>query len=175
MDQVQHPCECHVCNQGNGDGRTSGLNSIGLPTSRLHAGGHQFFSEKTAAHPALHLYPHMHSHLPLHNLSHLPRPLLPTLYSTPPLTHSKVRSTHVHKNAQEIPSLPFKSSVGEFSVIFLATRGVTCTKNHNLKKDTGVKCHFLLGMSLSTSLTVAYQAMMQCHHMFPIRFLVALL
>uniref|UniRef100_A0A8C2G753 Family with sequence similarity 193 member A n=1 Tax=Cyprinus carpio TaxID=7962 RepID=A0A8C2G753_CYPCA len=82
--QVQHPCECHVCNQGNGDSSASGLNS-----TRLHAGGHQFFSEKTAAHPALHLYPHIHGHLPLHNLSHLPRPLLPTLYSTPPLTHSK--------------------------------------------------------------------------------------
>ncbi|XP_052456881.1 protein FAM193A-like isoform X1 [Carassius gibelio] len=84
VDQVQHPCECHVCNQGNGDSSASSLNS-----TRLHAGGHQFFSEKTAAHPALHLYPHIHGHLPLHNLSHLPRPLLPTLYSTPPLTHSK--------------------------------------------------------------------------------------
>ncbi len=103
MDQVQHPCECHMCNQGNGDGSTSGLNSTCLPTSRLHAGGHQFFSEKTAAHPALHLYPHIHGHLPLHNLSHLPRPLLPTLYSTPPLTHSKVRSTHVHRKFSAFP------------------------------------------------------------------------
>ncbi|XP_059408489.1 protein FAM193A-like isoform X2 [Carassius carassius] len=84
VDQVQHPCECHVCNQGIGDSSASSLNS-----TRLHAGGHQFFSEKTAVHPALHLYPHIHGHLPLHNLSHLPRPLLPTLYSTPPLTHSK--------------------------------------------------------------------------------------
>lgn len=81
----------------------------------------------------------------------------------------------MHKNAQEIPSLPLESCVGEFAVIFPATRGVTCTKNHNLKKGTGAKFHFLLGMSLSTSLTVAYQAMMQCHHMFPIIFLVAFL
>uniref|UniRef100_A0A673I2Q9 Protein FAM193A-like n=1 Tax=Sinocyclocheilus rhinocerous TaxID=307959 RepID=A0A673I2Q9_9TELE len=110
--RVQHPCECHVCNQGNGDGSTSGLNSTCLPTSRLHAGGHQFFSEKTAAHPALHLYPHIHGHLPLHNLSHLPRPLLPTLYSSPPLTHSKTltptpTSSHTGGKQQVFnPTLP---------------------------------------------------------------------
>lgn len=98
MEQVHHPCECHMCNQGSGDGSPSGLGSNCLPTSRLHSGGHQFFSDKTATHPALHLYPHIHGHLPLHNLSHLPRPLLPTLYSPPPLTHSKVR--HKHKNTQ---------------------------------------------------------------------------
>jgi len=125
MDQVQHPCECHVCIQGTGDGSTSSLSSTCLPTSRLHTGGHQFFSEKTAAHPALHLYPHIHGHLPLHNLSHLPRPLLPTLYSTPPLTHSKVRHAHTCTGNSQL--------VGT-CVIFPATRGVTCIKNHNLKK-----------------------------------------
>uniref|UniRef100_A0A671KQ73 Protein FAM193A-like n=1 Tax=Sinocyclocheilus anshuiensis TaxID=1608454 RepID=A0A671KQ73_9TELE len=108
--QVQHPCECHVCNQGNGDGSTSGLNSTCLPTSRLHAGGHQFFSEKTAAHPALHLYPHIHGHLPLHNLSHLPRPLLPTLYSSPPLTHSKT-----------LPPTPTSSHTGGKQQVFNPT------------------------------------------------------
>lgn len=116
MDQVQHPCECHVCNQGTGDGSTSSLSSTCLPTSRLHTGGHQFFSEKTAAHPALHLYPHIHGHLPLHNLSHLPRPLLPTLYSTPPLTHSKVRRTHMHRKfpacRDSVPVLFFSSHKG---------------------------------------------------------------
>lgn len=112
VDHVQHPCECHVCNQGTVDGSTSGLSSTCLPTSRLHAGGHQFFSEKTAAHPALHLYPHIHGHLPLHNLSHLPRPLLPTLYSTPPLTHSKTlpptpTSSHTGGKQQAFnPTLP---------------------------------------------------------------------
>uniref|UniRef100_A0A8C2J0U2 Family with sequence similarity 193 member A n=1 Tax=Cyprinus carpio TaxID=7962 RepID=A0A8C2J0U2_CYPCA len=108
--QVQHPCECHVCNQGNGDSGTSGLSSTCLPTSRLHAGGHQFFSEKTAAHPALHLYPHIHGHLPLHNLSHLPRPLLPTLYSTPPLTHSKT-----------LPPTPTSSHTGGKQQVFNPT------------------------------------------------------
>uniref|UniRef100_A0AAR2KHR5 FAM193 C-terminal domain-containing protein n=1 Tax=Pygocentrus nattereri TaxID=42514 RepID=A0AAR2KHR5_PYGNA len=89
VEQVQHPCECHVCNQGSGDGSAGGLGTPALPAGRLHTGTHQFFTEKTAAHPALHLYPHIHGHLPLHNLSHLPRPLLPTLYSSPSLTHNK--------------------------------------------------------------------------------------
>uniref|UniRef100_A0A8C1DUY3 Family with sequence similarity 193 member A n=1 Tax=Cyprinus carpio carpio TaxID=630221 RepID=A0A8C1DUY3_CYPCA len=110
VDQVQHPCECHVCSQGNGDSGTSGLSSTCLPTSRLHAGGHQFFSEKMAAHPALHLYPHIHGHLPLHNLSHLPRPLLPTLYSTPPLTHSKT-----------LPPTPTSSHTGGKQQVFNPT------------------------------------------------------
>ncbi|TRY94335.1 hypothetical protein DNTS_026333 [Danionella cerebrum] len=96
MEHIQHPCECHVCNQASGDSSTSGLNS-----NRLHPGGHQFFSEKTAAHPALHLYPHIHGHLPLHNLSHMPRPLLPTLYSSPPLSHNK-----------NLPSTPTCSNTG---------------------------------------------------------------
>ncbi|XP_066535658.1 protein FAM193A isoform X2 [Hoplias malabaricus] len=89
VEQVQHPCECHVCNQGSVDGSSAGMGSAALPAGRLHTGSHQFFSEKTAAHPALHLYPHIHGHLPLHNLPHLPRPLLPTLYSSPPLSHNK--------------------------------------------------------------------------------------
>uniref|UniRef100_A0A672KDH3 Family with sequence similarity 193 member A n=1 Tax=Sinocyclocheilus grahami TaxID=75366 RepID=A0A672KDH3_SINGR len=110
VDQVQHQCECHVCNQGNGGGSASGLNSTCLPTTRLHAGGHHFFSEKTAAHPALHLYPHIHGHLPLHNLSHLPRPLLPTLYSTPPLTHSKT-----------LPPSPTSSQTGGKQQVFNPT------------------------------------------------------
>ncbi|XP_031415327.1 protein FAM193A isoform X2 [Clupea harengus] len=86
VEQVQHPCECHVCNQGNMDSASL------LPgNNRLHANQQQqFFTEKTAPHPGLHLYPHIHGHLPLHNLPHLPRPLLhPTLYPSPPLTHSK--------------------------------------------------------------------------------------
>ncbi|XP_016402026.1 protein FAM193A-like isoform X1 [Sinocyclocheilus rhinocerous] len=110
VDQVQHQCECHVCNQGNGGGSASGMNSTSLPTTRLHAGGHHFFSEKTAAHPALHLYPHIHGHLPLHNLSHLPRPLLPTLYSTPPLTHSKT-----------LPPSPTSSQTGGKQQVFNPT------------------------------------------------------
>ncbi|KAI1887551.1 hypothetical protein AGOR_G00191480 [Albula goreensis] len=82
--QVQHVCECHACSQ----------EAVAAPPlSRPHGAPHQFFTEKSPPHPALHLYPHIHGHHPppLHNpLSHLPRPLLhPTLYSSPPLTHGK--------------------------------------------------------------------------------------
>ena len=53
--------------------------------------GHQFLSPEKPAHPALHLYPHIHGHVPLHAVPHLPRPLIhPTLYTAPPFTHSKV-------------------------------------------------------------------------------------
>lgn len=95
VEQVQHPCECHVCNQGGVDGGTAGLGTAALPPRHLHTAPHQFFTDKSPAHPALHLYPHIHGHLPMHNLPHLPRPLLPTLYSSPPLSHSKVRHSHM--------------------------------------------------------------------------------
>ena len=53
--------------------------------------GHQFLSPEKPTHPALHLYPHIHGHVPLHAVPHLPRPLIhPTLYTAPPFTHSKV-------------------------------------------------------------------------------------
>ncbi|XP_061626584.1 protein FAM193A isoform X2 [Phyllopteryx taeniolatus] len=95
VEQVQHACECHVCNQD-----TTSANILGpvgcLPPGRLHSApppaavGHQFFTDnsKTTTSPALHLYPHIHGHLPLHNFS---RPLLhPTLYPpSPPLMHNK--------------------------------------------------------------------------------------
>ena len=95
LAQVQHAYECHMCNQ---DPSSSTLGPAScLPPSRLHAAppptvGHQCFTDSKTppAHPALHLYPHIHGHLPLHNFS---RPLLhPTLYPpSPPLTHTKVR------------------------------------------------------------------------------------
>ncbi|KAM4594945.1 protein FAM193A isoform 3-T3 [Fundulus diaphanus] len=93
VEQVQHACECHVCNR---DPNSSAPGPTPcLPPGRLHAVppptvGHQFFTDNKAppAHPALHLYPHIHGHLPLQNFS---RPLLhPTLYPpSPPLTHNK--------------------------------------------------------------------------------------
>lgn len=53
--------------------------------------GHQFLSPEKPTHPALHLYPHIHGHVPLHAVPHLPRPLIhPTLYTAPPFAHSKV-------------------------------------------------------------------------------------
>ncbi|XP_078071293.1 protein FAM193A isoform X1 [Mustelus asterias] len=84
-DQVQNVCECHVCKQ-----EGSGLNTSALAAGRLPS-GHQFLPTEKPSHPALHLYPHIHGHLPLHTIPHLPRPLLhPTLYATtPPFTHNK--------------------------------------------------------------------------------------
>ncbi|XP_033822950.1 protein FAM193A [Periophthalmus magnuspinnatus] len=92
---VQHACECHVCTQD--PGSTALGPASCLPPGRLHSApppptvGHQFFTDaKTppTTHPALHLYPHIHGHLPLHNF---PRPLLhPTMYPpSPPLSHNK--------------------------------------------------------------------------------------
>ncbi|MBN3300042.1 F193A protein, partial [Amia calva] len=99
VDQVQHACECHVCKQ-----EVSGINGTALSTGRLHP-GHQFLTEKTS-HPALHLYPHIHGHLPLHTISHLPRPLLhPTLYTNPPFTHNKT-----------LPSAPTSNHTGKHQV-----------------------------------------------------------
>ncbi|XP_048383884.1 protein FAM193A isoform X2 [Stegostoma tigrinum] len=84
-DQVQNVCECHVCKQ-----EGSGLNTSALAAGRL-PNSHQFLPTEKPSHPALHLYPHIHGHLPLHTIPHLPRPLLhPTLYATtPPFTHNK--------------------------------------------------------------------------------------
>ncbi|XP_041640857.1 protein FAM193A isoform X2 [Cheilinus undulatus] len=116
VEQLQHACECHVCNQ---DPASSTLGpATCLPPSPLHAAppptvGHQFFTDSKTppAHPALHLYPHIHGHLPLHNFS---RPLLhPTLYPpSPPLTHNKPlppNPTSNHSAAKQpafSPSLP---------------------------------------------------------------------
>ncbi|KAK3573132.1 hypothetical protein QTP86_014127 [Hemibagrus guttatus] len=129
VEQVQHPCECHVCNQGSMDGGTAGLGTVALPPRHLHTAPHQFFTDKSPAHPALHLYPHIHGHLPMHNLPHLPRPLLPTLYSSPPLTHSKTLppapvSNHTGVKQQQVfsPALPehvyqscFSGGAGDWS------------------------------------------------------------
>ena len=99
MEQIQHACECHVCYQ---DSSSSALGHPGapLPPSRLHGAPAPHFLTSDAkappSHPALQLYPHIHGHLPLHTLSHLPRPLLhPTLYPpSPPLSHNKVSGKH---------------------------------------------------------------------------------
>ncbi|KAM9314344.1 protein FAM193A isoform 2-T2 [Pholidichthys leucotaenia] len=113
-EQVQHACECHVCNQDHSSSTLSPATC--LPPSRLHtapppAVGHQFFtdSKNPPAHPAL--YPHIHGHLPLHNFS---RPLLhPTLYPpSPPLTHKPLppNPTSNHSAAKQpafsVSSLP---------------------------------------------------------------------
>ncbi|XP_077381407.1 protein FAM193A isoform X4 [Festucalex cinctus] len=121
IEQVQHACECHVCNQD--PASTNILGPAGcLPPGRLHSApppaavGHQFFTDNgkmtttSPTRPALHLYPHIHGHLPLHNF---PRPLLhPTLYPpSPPLTHKPLppNPTHNHPAAKQpafSPTLP---------------------------------------------------------------------
>ncbi|XP_024054328.2 protein FAM193A isoform X3 [Terrapene carolina triunguis] len=83
-DQGPNTCECHVCKQ-----EASGLTASVLAAGRLPA-GHQFVNPEKPAHPALHLYPHIHGHVPLHTIPHLPRPLIhPTLYTASPFTHNK--------------------------------------------------------------------------------------
>lgn len=83
-EQAPNACECHVCKQ----------EASGSPPAAMTAGalppGHQFLSPEKPTHPALHLYPHIHGHVPLHAVPHLPRPLIhPTLYTAPPFAHSK--------------------------------------------------------------------------------------
>eukprot|EP00071_Canis_lupus_P039268 XP_022272825.1 protein FAM193A isoform X4 [Canis lupus familiaris] len=83
-EQAPNTCECHVCKQ-----EASGLTASAMTAAALPP-GHQFMSPEKPTHPALHLYPHIHGHVPLHAVPHLPRPLIhPTLYTAPPFTHSK--------------------------------------------------------------------------------------
>uniref|UniRef100_A0A2K6PN58 Family with sequence similarity 193 member A n=1 Tax=Rhinopithecus roxellana TaxID=61622 RepID=A0A2K6PN58_RHIRO len=83
-EQASNTCECHVCKQ-----EASGLTPSAMTAGALPP-GHQFMSPEKPTHPALHLYPHIHGHVPLHTVPHLPRPLIhPTLYAAPPFTHSK--------------------------------------------------------------------------------------
>uniref|UniRef100_I3JVD9 Family with sequence similarity 193 member A n=1 Tax=Oreochromis niloticus TaxID=8128 RepID=I3JVD9_ORENI len=76
--------------------------------------GHQFFTDSKTppAHPALHLYPHIHGHLPLHNFS---RPLLhPTLYPpSPPLTHNKPLPPNPISNHSAAKQPAFSASLPE--------------------------------------------------------------
>ncbi|XP_069488207.1 protein FAM193A isoform X2 [Ambystoma mexicanum] len=104
-DQNPHVCECHVCKQ----------ETSGLPPSPLVAGrfptGHQFMNPEKPPHPALHLYPHIHGHLPLHTVPHLPRPIIhPSLYTASSFTHNKALppapiQNHTNKHQQYNPSL----------------------------------------------------------------------
>ncbi|XP_063780659.1 protein FAM193A isoform X1 [Pseudophryne corroboree] len=84
VEPITNTCECHVCKQ-----EASGLSQSPLVSGRLPP-GHQFINPDKPAHPALHLYPHIHGHLPLHTIPHLPRPLIhPTLYAASPFAHNK--------------------------------------------------------------------------------------
>ncbi|KAM6220599.1 protein FAM193A isoform 2-T2 [Rhynchocyon petersi] len=103
-EQAQNTCECHVCKQ-----EASGLTASAVATGALPP-GHQFLAPEKPTHPALHLYPHIHGHVPLHTIPHLPRPLIhPTLYAAPPFTHSKALPPapvqHTNKHQVFNPSL----------------------------------------------------------------------
>nr|XP_033806507.1 protein FAM193A isoform X3 [Geotrypetes seraphini] len=104
-EQSPNTCECHVCKQ-----EVSGLTPSALAAGRLPA-GHQFMNPEKPAHPALHLYPHIHGHVPLHTIPHLPRPLIhPNLYSTSPFAHNKALPpapvpNHANKHQVFNPSL----------------------------------------------------------------------
>uniref|UniRef100_A0A8C3YQ86 Family with sequence similarity 193 member A n=1 Tax=Catagonus wagneri TaxID=51154 RepID=A0A8C3YQ86_9CETA len=83
-EQAPNTCECHVCKQ-----EASGLTPSAMAAGALPP-GRQLLSPEKPAHPALHLYPHIHGHVPLHAAPHLPRPLIhPALYTAPPFAHSK--------------------------------------------------------------------------------------
>ncbi|XP_040275136.1 protein FAM193A isoform X3 [Bufo bufo] len=83
VETIPNTCECHVCKQ-----EASGLSPSAVVAGRLPP-GHQFVNPDKPAHPALHLYPHIHGHLPLHTIPHLPRPVIhPTLYASP-FAHNK--------------------------------------------------------------------------------------
>ncbi|MFT7815207.1 protein FAM193A-like [Arapaima gigas] len=105
-EQLQRACECHVCKQ-----EVPGpAGMVGSPASRLHASP-PFFAEN-ASHPALHLYPHIHGQLPLHNVSHFPRPpLRPPVFPSAAFAHTKIlplapTSEHIGKQQTFSPSLP---------------------------------------------------------------------
>ncbi|XP_077136285.1 protein FAM193A isoform X2 [Ranitomeya variabilis] len=92
VDTIPNTCECHVCKQ-----EASALSPSALVAGRLPS-GHQFVNPDKSSHPALHLYPHIHGHLPLHTIPHLPRPLIhPTLYASP-FAHSKALSPTTAQN-----------------------------------------------------------------------------
>ncbi|KAB0404199.1 hypothetical protein E2I00_003901 [Balaenoptera physalus] len=83
-EQAPNTCECHVCKQ-----EASGLTPSAGTAGALPP-GHQFLSPEKPTHPALHLYPHIHGHVPLHAVPHLPRPLIhPTLSAEEPLSRAQ--------------------------------------------------------------------------------------
>lgn len=76
-------CECHVCNQEAAGAPSSDTEVSCLPT------GHQFRNPEKTAHPALHLYPHIHGQM--HTIPHLTPPLIhPSLYTASTYAQNKV-------------------------------------------------------------------------------------
>ncbi|XP_060044472.1 protein FAM193A isoform X1 [Erinaceus europaeus] len=98
-EQAPNACECHVCKQ------EASPTALAMTAGALPP-GRPFLTPEKPAHPALHLYPHIHGHLPLHTVPHLPRPLIhPTLYAAPPFTHSKA-----------LPPAPVENPTGRHQV-----------------------------------------------------------
>ncbi|XP_077166859.1 protein FAM193A isoform X2 [Paroedura picta] len=99
-DQGSICCECHVCKQEASDAET-----------RCLPAGHQFRIPENPAHPALHLYPHIHGQIPLHTLPHLPPPLIhPSLYTASSSTQSKALVQN-HTNKYQVLSTSLQDHI----------------------------------------------------------------
>uniref|UniRef100_A0A8D2L8H4 Family with sequence similarity 193 member A n=1 Tax=Varanus komodoensis TaxID=61221 RepID=A0A8D2L8H4_VARKO len=95
-------CECHACSQ-----EAPGSSSPG-PEVRSLPAGHQYGIPEKPAHPALHLYPHIHGQRPAHAVPHVPPPLLhPSLYTASPFAQNKALVQN-HANDQHILSTSFQ-------------------------------------------------------------------
>ncbi|XP_033010048.1 protein FAM193A isoform X2 [Lacerta agilis] len=105
IDQEPACCECHVCKQ-----EISGPSSSDTEVKCLPA-GHQFRMPEKPAHPALHLYPHIHGQIPLHTIPHLPPPLIhPSLYTASPFAQNKALVQN-NGNSQQALSTPFQDNI----------------------------------------------------------------
>nr|XP_034959243.1 protein FAM193A isoform X5 [Zootoca vivipara] len=122
MDQEPACCECHVCKQ-----EISGPSSSDTEVKCL-PGGHQFRMPEKPAHPALHLYPHIHGQMPLHTIPHLPPPLIhPSLYTASPFAQNKAQVQNNGNNHQAL-STPFQDN------IYPNGFGSTCTTDWKSSK-----------------------------------------
>ncbi|XP_062986210.1 protein FAM193A isoform X2 [Elgaria multicarinata webbii] len=104
-DQGTACCECHVCKQDVPGPSASDTEVRSLPT------GHQFRIPEKPAHPALHLYPHIHGQIPLHTIPHLPPPLIhPSLYTASPFAQNKALVQN-HTNNQQALGTSFQDYI----------------------------------------------------------------
>ncbi|XP_053098879.1 protein FAM193A isoform X2 [Hemicordylus capensis] len=104
-DQASVCCECHVCNQGSPDASSSDTEMSCLPP------GHQFRNPENPAHPALHLYPHIHGQIPLHTIPHLPPPLIhPSLYTASTFAQNKALVQN-HTNKHQVLSTSLQDHI----------------------------------------------------------------
>ncbi|XP_061443230.1 protein FAM193A isoform X2 [Rhineura floridana] len=104
-DQGPVCCECHICTQ-----EASGSSSSDTEVRCLPA-GHRFRIPEKPAHPALHLYPHIHGQIPLHTIPHISPPLIhPSLYTASPFAQNKALVQN-HANNQQVLSTSFQDNM----------------------------------------------------------------